>query len=159
MYNNVISSALQGVEGRLVDVEVDVSPGFPSFAIVGLPDSSVKESSDRVRTALKNSGYELPIERITVNLAPAQIRKEGAGYDLAIAIGILGCKNSSLGTNASKVLIIGELSLAGDVRSVKGILPMVHSAKQSGIKKCVVPKINEKEAAIIPGIHVIGVSI
>lgn len=162
MYNNVISSALQGVEGGcLVDVEVDVSPpGFPSFAIVGLPDSSVKESSDRVRTALKNSGYELPIERITVNLAPAQIRKEGgAGYDLAIAIGILGgCKNSSLGTNASKVLIIGELSLAGDVRSVKGILPMVHSAKQSGIKKCVVPKINEKEAAIIPGIHVIGVS-
>lgn len=158
MYNQVKSAALVGVEGHMVTVEVDTSPGFPIFQIVGMPDGSVKESSDRVRTAIKNSDYDFPLERITVNLAPAELRKEGAGYDLAIAVGIMLCKEVIKGTKADDYLILGELSLNGDIRPVNGVLPMVHSALKAGVDKCIVPGRNAKEAAVVEGVEVISVS-
>ena len=157
MYNHVLSAALQGVEGHMVQVEVDISNGFPRFDIVGMPDSAVKESVDRVRTALKNSGFDFPTERITINLAPAELRKEGAGYDLSIALAILTCKQNELLEACKDVLILGELSLNGEVKPVSGVLPMVHSAFKSGIIHCMVPNANKKEAGVISGMQVIGV--
>ncbi len=109
MYNQVKSAALVGVEGFMVTVEVDTSNGLPRFDVVGMPDSSVKESTDRVRTAIKNSNYEFPMERITVNLAPAELRKEGAGYDLAIAVGIMMCKEVIKGKKVEEFIVLGEL--------------------------------------------------
>lgn len=158
MYNQVKSAALVGVEGHMVTVEVDTSSGFPRFDIVGMPDSSVKESTDRVRTAIKNSNYEFPMERITVNLAPAELRKEGAGYDLAIAVGIMLCKEVLKGNKVDDYLVLGELSLNGEIRSVNGVLPMVHSAFEKGLVKCIVPLANAKEAAVVEGVEAIGVS-
>ena len=158
MYNQVKSAALVGVEGHMVTVEVDTSSGFPRFDVVGMPDSSVKESTDRVRTAIKNSNFEFPMERITVNLAPAELRKEGAGYDLAIAIGIMLCKEVIKGNKVDGYLVLGELSLNGEIRAVNGVLPMVHSAFKMGVTKCVVPIDNAKEAAVIEGVEAVGVS-
>lgn len=158
MYNQVKSAALVGVEGHMVTVEVDTSSGFPRFDIVGMPDSSVKESTDRVRTAIKNANYEFPMERITVNLAPAELRKEGAGYDLAIAVGIMLCKEVIKGNKVDEYLVLGELSLNGDIRPVNGMLVMIHSAKKRGLDKCIVPRSNAKEAAVVEGVEVISVS-
>ncbi len=158
MYNQVKSAALVGVEGHMVTVEVDTSSGFPRFDVVGMPDSSVKESTDRVRTAIKNSNYEFPMERITVNLAPAELRKEGAGYDLAIAIGIMLCKEVIKSDMVDDYLVLGELSLNGDIRPVAGVLPMIHSAHAAGLNKCIVPGANAKEAAVVGGVEVIGVN-
>lgn len=158
MYNKVLSAALIGVDGRMVHVEVDISNGFPRFDIVGMPDSAIKESTDRVRTALKNSEFDFPTERITVNLAPAELRKEGAAYDLSIAIGILSCKQKIKPERCENILFLGELSLNGDINNVNGVLPMVHTAFKSGIKRCIVPKGNVKEAAVIEGMEVIGVN-
>ncbi len=157
MYRQVISAALSGVEGHMVAVEIDISSGFPVFQIVGMPDSAVREAADRVRTSVRNSGYEFPLEKITVNLAPAELRKEGAGYDLAMAVGILMCKEVIKKNKVSDCLILGELSLNGDIRPVDGMLPMVHSARESGLKKCLVPVENAKEAAVVEGMEVIGV--
>lgn len=157
MYNQVKSAALVGVEGFMITVEVDTSFGLPRFDVVGMPDSSVKESTDRVRTAVKNAGYEFPMERITVNLAPAELRKEGAGYDLAIAVGIMMCKELVKVDKVDQFLVLGELSLNGDIRPVNGILSMVDSAKRSGISKCIVPMDNAREAAVVEGVEVIGV--
>lgn len=158
MYNQVKSAALVGVEGYMVTVEVDQSNGFPRFDIVGLPDSAVRESSDRVRTAIKNAGYDFPVSRITVNLAPAQLRKEGAGYDLAIALGILMGSDLIKAEKVADYLVLGELSLNGTLRPVNGVLPMVDSARKAGITRCIVPKSNAAEAAVIHGVAVIGVS-
>lgn len=157
MYNQVTSAALMGINGYLVNVEVDVSDGFPRFDLVGLPDSAVKEAIERVRTSVKNSSYTFPYKRITVNLAPADIRKQGPSYDLPIAIGILSCIEVVKDDLLSSTMIIGELSLNGDIRQVTGILPMVYCAFQAGYKRCIVPYANRQEAAVVEGIDIIGV--
>ena len=157
MLSIVKSMALNGLEGYLVDVQVDVSAGMPSWEIVGLPDISVKEAKERVKTAIKNSGYELLSRKIIINLAPANTRKEGSLFDLPIAIGILMdleviCKN-----DISNIALIGELSLDGKLNKLNGILPMCIEAKRLGIKKVIVPKENAKEAAVVKGLKIIGV--
>lgn len=157
MYKQVTSAALIGINGYLVNVEVDISDGFPRFDLVGLPDSAVKESIERVRTSIKNSGYEFPYKRITVNLSPADIRKEGPSYDLPIAVGILACTEKINYLSLKDTLIIGELSLNGHVRRVNGILPIIYCAYQLGYKRCIIPKDNIKEGIVVGGIDVIGV--
>lgn len=156
MLSKVISAALMGINGYRVDVEVDIGNGLPSFDIVGLPDNAVKESRDRVRTAIKNSGYDFPVKKITVNLAPANTRKEGPAFDLPVAAGILICMGIIKRSSVENTMIIGELSLDGSIKSVDGVLPMVYSAKESGVKRCFVPFDNAREAAIVSGIEVVG---
>lgn len=155
MIAKVLSGAVMGVLGYDVDVEVDLSNGLPAFDIVGLPDSAIKESKERVRAAIKNTGYSFPVKRITVNLAPADIRKEGPSFDLPIAVAILVGMNVINAINVKNILISGELSLDGFIKPVKGILPIVHNAYQKGIETCVVPFDNANEAALVKGIDVI----
>ncbi len=138
----------------MVDVEVDIAEqGLPSFTIVGLPDKAVEESKERVRSAIKNSGADFPISRITVNLAPADLPKVGPAYDLPIALGIL-IASGQIAPNISESLFFGELSLDGNLRHTNGILPMANLAREKKSKRIFVPKINEKEAAVVPGIDV-----
>lgn len=157
MLSNVKSMSLHGLEGYVVNVQVDVSAGIPYWEIVGLPDISVRESKERVRSAIKNSGYELQSRRIVVNLAPANTKKEGSFFDLPIAIGVLICMGEIQNLDLENTVFIGELSLDGKINSVNGVLPMSIEAKKLGIKKVIVPNENAKEAAIIKGIEVIGV--
>ena len=157
MYREVKSAALLGINGYIVSVEVDVSEGFPKFDLVGLPDSGVKEAIERVRTSIKNSGYQFPYKRITVNLAPADIKKEGPSYDLPIAVGILACENFINYVSLENTLIIGELSLNGKVSKVNGILPIIYSAYLAGYKRCIIPKDNINEGMVVENIDVIGV--
>ena len=153
------SYALIGLNGIEVIVEVDTSLGeTPRFDIVGLPDVAVKESKERVRAAIKNSGFNFPNKIITVNLAPADVKKEGAQLDLAIAVAILKCSDGSLIRDIVDTVFLGELSLEGSIRAVHGVLPMVLSAKKAGIKRVVLPYENAKEAALVKGVDVIGVS-
>lgn len=147
------SMGLYGLDTFVVEVEADVSPGMPSFDIVGLPDASVKESRDRVRSALKNCGFEFPTGKITVNLAPAHIRKEGPLYDLPILMALLQ-STGQLCVNIDSFVFIGELSLKGDVRGVKGVLPMTIKAKQQGYKAIFVPSVNSAEASVVEGIEI-----
>lgn len=156
MYNKVLSGTLHGVEGRLITVEADVSEGLPVFAMVGFLASEVREASDRVRTALRNSDYLLPPKRITVNLSPADIRKEGSAYDLAISIALLAAYGYIPNERLKNVLIIGELALNGDVRGVRGILSIVDFAKKQGIQTIILPYENRKEAAFIPDIMILA---
>jgi magnesium chelatase family protein len=128
MLAKVLSSAVMGVDAYLVEVEVDIAMGLPTFNTVGLPDTSVKESRDRVKAAIKNSGFDFPSRRITVNLAPADIKKEGASFDLPMACGILAATGLIRPERLKDHLILGELSLDGGVRSIKGALPMAASA-------------------------------
>ncbi|NLI90428.1 MAG: YifB family Mg chelatase-like AAA ATPase [Epulopiscium sp.] len=158
MYCKLTSCALMGVDGLLVTVEVDISNGLPSFDLVGLPDSSVRESKERVRSAIKNSGYPFPVKRITVNLAPADYRKEGSYYDLPIALGILSCMGVVSQNSLNKCMVAGELSLDGSIQSVKGILPIAITAKEAGLKQCLVPLDNATESALVKGIDTIGLS-
>lgn len=158
MLTKTNSIALFGLDGFLVEVEVDISRGMPKFEIVGLPDTSVKESKERVRSAIKNSGYSFPTSVITINLAPAELKKEGAGLDLAIAVGLLRATNSGFTKDISKVAFIGELSLEGGVRSVSGTLPLVLTAKQLGFTSIVIPEQNKQEAQYVDGIEIIAVS-
>lgn len=155
MVSIVKSSAVNGINGIIIDVEVDLEKGLPAFDIVGLPDSAVKESKERVRSAIKNSGIDFPIKRITVNLAPADIKKEGPAFDLPIAAGIL-CSAGVI-KNVSGFMVVGELSLDGGVRPVNGVLPMVHSALKNGIEKFIVPEKNAEEAALCQNAKVYGV--
>ena len=157
MIAKIISGALIGIDGYIINVEVDMSQGLPGIDIVGLPDSAVKESKERVKTAIKNTNYSLPARRITINLAPADIRKEGPVFDLPIAVGLLVCMGVIDYKKISDVFIIGELSLDGTIRPVNGILPMVYSAFKNNIKKCIVPLDNANEAAILEDMQVIGV--
>ncbi|NOU93450.1 YifB family Mg chelatase-like AAA ATPase [Paenibacillus sp. LMG 31456] len=154
MYGKVISACLHGVEGKLVEVEVDLSNGLPQMNIVGLPDSAVKESMERVRAAIKNCGYTFPLQRITVNLAPADVRKEGAAFDLAIALGILSTSGQLVLEQLQDTLILGELALDGSVRPVPGVLSMMANAKEKGIQRVIVPRHNAEEAALIAGMSV-----
>ncbi|MCR8630829.1 YifB family Mg chelatase-like AAA ATPase [Paenibacillus radicis (ex Xue et al. 2023)] len=158
MYGKVISACLHGVEGKLVEVEVDLSNGLPQMNIVGLPDSAVKESMERVRAAIKNCGYTFPLQRITVNLAPADVRKEGAAFDLAIALGILATSGQLKLEQPEDTLILGELALDGSVRPVPGVLSMMANAKDKGIERVIVPRHNAEEAALIAGMKVSSLS-
>lgn len=157
MLAKVMSAALMGINGYRVDVEVDISNGLPAFDIVGLPDNAVKESRERVRTAIKNSGYDFPVKRITVNLAPANTRKEGPAFDLPIAMGILVCMGVIKSEAVSETMFLGELSLDGGVKNVDGVLPMIYSARENGVRRCFVPADNVREAAIVEGIEAVGV--
>jgi magnesium chelatase family protein len=149
--------SLLGIDALLVEVEVDLSPGLPAFATVGLPDSVVRESKDRVKTALQNSGYPFPQERITVNLAPAHLKKEGAGFDLPIAVGILAALGLVNPRNVEDVVMVGELSLDGRVKPVTGGLPMAIQAHGSGYRKILLPNGSAREAAVVDGISVFSV--
>ena len=147
------SMGIFGLETFNVRVEADVAMGFPGFDIVGLPDASVKESRDRVRSALRNCGFEIPDGKITINLAPAHIRKEGSVYDLPILMALLKY-SGQLVADISNSVFIGELSLSGDVRSVNGVLPMTMKAKEEGFQNIYVPYHNKNEAAVVKGINV-----
>ena len=144
-----------GLTGYLIEVQVDVSSGLPSWEVVGLPDVSVKEAKERVKTAIKNSEIEFPSRRILVNLAPANTKKEGSLFDLPIAIGILIATEAIENSNVSNFIFIGELSLNGKLNKVKGILPMCIEASRLGIKNVILPEENAKEAAIVKDINVI----
>lgn len=154
MLSIIHSAALLGIDAYAVNVEVDLSSGLPAFDIVGLPDSAVKESRERVRTAIKNTGLSFPTKRITVNLAPADTKKEGASFDLPIAAGILTAMGTLPAEALDEYLLAGELSLDGSLRPVNGILPMVYGALQNGITKCFVPYENAEEAALVEGMEV-----
>lgn len=158
MIFKVKSCALYGINGYLVDVEIDLSNGLPGFDVVGLPDTAVKESRERVRAAIKNSEYQFPQKRITVNLAPADIKKEGSIFDLAIAAGILQSTADISCEYMEGIAFLGELSLDGTVKGIKGILPMCIELKSCGIKKIIVSAENADEAALIKDIEVYGVS-
>lgn len=147
------SMGLFGMDSYLVEVEADVSGGLVAFDIVGLPDTAVKESRERVRTAMRNCGFGFPLSRITVNLAPADIRKEGPLYDLPILVSLLKA-TGQLEADISSSAFIGELSLAGEVRGTNGVLPMVIKAKESGFREVFVPFVNGAEGAVIDGIDV-----
>ena len=150
------SMALHGLEGFLIDVQVDISAGMPAWDIVGLPDTSVREAKERVRTAIKNSGYELFSRKIVVNLAPADIKKEGSLFDLPIAVGILISLDVIYAKNIEDILMIGELSLSGNINPINGALPICIEAKKLGIKKVILPQANAKEASVIDGIEILG---
>lgn len=150
------SMSLHGLDGYLVEVQVDVSLGLPFWEIVGLPDTSVKEAKDRVKTAIKNSGLEFNEKRIIVNLAPADMKKEGSSFDLPIAVGILLATELVKANKIYKTAFIGELSLDGKINRVNGILPMCIEASKLGIERLVIPKENANEAGVVDGIEIIG---
>ncbi len=153
MLAKVTSCAVVGLDGVLIEVEVDISRGLPSMTIVGLPDAAVQESRERVRAAIKNSGFPFPSTRLTVNLAPADIRKAGPAYDLPIAVGILLASEQIFG-NVDKAIVMGELSLDGGVRHISGTLPMASLAKQEGFTTLFVPAEDAAEASLIEGLTV-----
>lgn len=161
MLSIVKSIALQGLNGYLISIEVDISCGLPCFEIVGLPDASVKEAKERVRTAIKNSGVEFLSRRIVVNLAPANIRKEGSRFDLPIALGILiasgKIENLRLEEFLNESIFIGELSLDGTVEKVNGVLPICIEARKLGIKRIILSNKNSKEAAIVEGLEILPI--
>lgn len=156
MYRQVLSGTLHGVEGTLITVEADVSEGLPVFNMVGFLASEVREASDRVKTALKNAGYLVPPKRITVNLSPADVRKEGSFFDLPISIALLAAYGYIPEEGLRNTLLIGELSLNGDIRGVRGILPIVDFARKQGIRTVILPYGNRKEASFIPDVEIFG---
>ncbi len=158
MLSSVPSCGLSGIEGFAVEVEVNLAHGMPLFEIVGLPDASVKESRERVRAALKNSGFLFPAERLTVNLAPADMKKEGPAFDLPIALGIMACMGVIDQEALGDVCVLGELSLNGAVRSVRGALPMVISMMERGVRRFLLPQDNAGEVSCIEGAQIIPVS-
>ena len=162
MLSIIKSIALEGLQGYLVSTQVDVSSGLPNFEIVGLPDITVKESKERIKTAIKNSSLDFPSRKIVVNLSPANKRKEGSMFDLPIAIGVLIATENIVNPNLKKYLedtiIIGELSLNGNIEKINGILPICIEAKKLGIKRIILPKANSREACIIDGIDILPVN-
>ncbi|MBI4199679.1 MAG: YifB family Mg chelatase-like AAA ATPase [Chloroflexi bacterium] len=156
MLAKVRTCAMVGLEGEIVEVEVDISPGLPAFNIVGLPDTAVQEARERVRAAIRNSGCEFPLKRITVNLAPADLKKEGPAYDLPIAVGVL-LSSQQLPGDLGSTVFLGELSLDGRLRHTNGILPMVAVARQRGFTTVFVPAVNSREAALVEGVQVAAV--
>jgi magnesium chelatase family protein len=156
MLAKVWSGTVLGVDGLLVEVEVDLSPGLPMWSLVGLPDAAVKESKDRVRAALKNSGFPFPGERITINLAPADLRKEGSAYDLPLAVGLLAALGRVKPEPLADYLIAGELSLDGLVKPVNGALPLALAAQAAGLKGLILPPENGPQAAVVEGLTVLA---
>jgi magnesium chelatase family protein len=157
MYVKMIGASVSGVEGRLIRVEVDICSGLPQVNIVGLPDPAVRESVERVRAAVHNGGLKFPLDRITVNLAPADMRKEGSAFDLAIAAGILCASGQLAAERLDGSLLIGELALNGEVRSVPGVLAMTEQARKAGLQRVIVPHSAVAEARLIDGIDVEGI--
>lgn len=155
MLSIVKSMGLHGLDGYLIEVQIDVSSGLPAWEVVGLPDVSVKEAKERVKAAIKNSEIEFPSRKILVNLAPANTKKEGSLFDLPIAIGILIATEVIENANINNYIFIGELSLNGKLNKVKGILPMCIEASRLGIKNVILPEENAREAAIVKDINVI----
>lgn len=158
MISNIKTISLSGIEGTLVEVQTDITGGLPTFEIVGLPDTSVRESKERIKSAIKNSNIEFPSRRIIINLAPASTKKEGTSYDLPIAIGILLAQNEIINNKLENTIFIGELSLDGKINRINGVLPMCIEAINLGIRKVILPKANEREAAVIKNLEIIGVS-
>lgn len=154
MLSRVTSATLLGIEGCTVTVEVDFRPGFPGFSIVGLPDTGVRESRERVISAIRNTGFSFPPQKITVNLAPAYLKKEGPSFDLAIAVGILIASESILPKLNQSYALLGELGLNGELRPVHGVLPCTLGLKKEGIQSLIVSKRNAREAALVKGISI-----
>ena len=153
----VRTAAVFGIEASTVQVEVDVSWGLPNFGIVGLPDTSVRESRDRVRTAIRNSGFEFPVHRVTVNLAPADVRKAGSSFDLPIALGVLAASGAVARRNVDDVMLLGELSLDGGIHAARGVLPIAAAARRQHFRAMLLPKPNRDEAAVVEGLQLFPV--
>ncbi len=158
MLARVQSCAVLGLDGVIVEVEVDTSRGLPKIIVVGLPDAAVQESKERVQSAIKNSQMEFPRKHITVNLAPASVRKAGPVYDLPIALGILAASGQIPAAGLDGSLILGELSLDGSVRHVRGVLPMAALAREQGIRRLFVPQADAAEARLIPDLEILPVA-
>src|SRR5262245_8259462 len=158
MLANLRTAAVFGVDATAVHVEVDVGFGFPSFTMVGLPDTSVRESRDRVRSAIRNSGFEFPPHRVTVNLAPADVRKAGASFDLPIALGILAASGVVERRLIADLVLLGELSLDGSINATRGVLPIAAAARREGLRGILLPTGNASEAAIVTGLQIFAVS-
>jgi magnesium chelatase family protein len=156
LLSKVLSSATYGIEAYLVEVETHVEKQVPGFIIVGLPDNAVKESRERVIAAIKNSGIQFPVKKITINLAPADIKKEGSAFDLPIAVGILSALELIPLESLNDTIFLGELSLDGSLRHIKGALPIAVEAKSKSIKRVVLSSDSAQEAAIVDGIEVYG---
>lgn len=152
----VYSASVQGLDAIPIEVEVDISNGLPSLTIVGLPDKAIEESKERVRSSIKNSDINFPVKKLTINLAPADLKKEGPAYDLPIAIGTL-IADEQIPNNLEKVLFCGELALDGGLRHINGILPIVLMAKEKGFKRVFIPEINKDEAVLVGGIEIVPV--
>ena len=148
-FSTVVSAATEGLAVEFVHVEADVSNGLPVFHMVGYLASEVKESGERVRTAIKNSGFDFPAKRTVINLSPATMRKRGASFDLPIAVAVLTALGELSGSRIQNTLIIGEMGLDGSVRKVPGILPIVAEAKEREVRRCIVPEENKAEAALV----------
>jgi len=158
MHFKTFSAAVFGIDAYLVEVEVDVGSSRPGdFNVVGLPDIAVKESRERIKAALKNCGHEFPLQSVTVNLAPADVRKEGSAFDLPMGLSILGCQGTFFGKRLDQIIFLGELSLDGQVRPVRGALSAALAARENRIAAVVVPEANAREAAVVEGIEVYGV--
>src|SRR5215472_103918 len=157
MLAKVNSAALYGIDALRVEVEIDLASGLPQLATVGLPEGAVKESKDRIRAAVKNCGYTFPAKRITINLAPADIKKEGSAYDLPMAVGILAAEGLIQKNLLDDYLLIGELSLDGSVKPVRGALPIAMAAKKENYRGLILPEANASEAAVVHEIEVLGV--
>ena len=157
MYSTIITGGLHGLDCYLARVEVDCSRGLPGFEMVGLLGSEVKEARERIRVALRNAEIELPPMRITVNISPASLHKAGTFYDLPVAAGILAAQGRILSEDVERIMIAGELGLNGEVRPVRGILPMVLEARKKGLERCIIPEENVEEARMVEGIHLRGI--
>ncbi|MEA2375320.1 MAG: magnesium chelatase family protein, partial [Thermoleophilaceae bacterium] len=158
MLANIATFALEGMDSREVTVEVDLRRGLPAFAIVGLPDAAVREARERVRAALLNSGLEFPLQRLTANLAPADVRKAGPSFDLALAVAVLAAGDQLPGCELGDYAVCGELSLGGTLRPVHGAVAIAAGARRAGYKRLIVPVENAAEAALVPDIEVFGVT-
>jgi magnesium chelatase family protein len=157
MLARALSAYVIGIDAHLIEVEVDIAArGLPHFSMVGLPDAAMKESRDRIKAALKNIGFNFPLKQITINLAPADMKKEGSSFDLPIAVGIVAAEGIIPANPLSDYIIAGELSLDGRVKPVKGALSIALEAKKKGVKGVILPKENVAEAAVVAGIEVYG---
>ncbi len=157
MLAKVNSAALYGIDALRIEVEIDLSAGLPQLATVGLAEGAVRESKDRIRAAVKNCGYTFPAKKITINLAPADLKKEGSAYDLPMAVGILAAEGVIQKDRLKEYCLVGELSLDGEVKPVRGVLPVAAAVKREGLKGLILPSMNGPEAAVIQGIEVLGV--
>ena len=160
MLSMVKTISLNGLEGHLIDVQTDITSGIPAFEIVGLPDTTVKEAKERVKTAIKNLKYQFPSKKILINLAPASLRKGGSRFDLPIAIGILlalGIISPNVQNSLYNTIFIGEMSLSGKINAINGVLPMCIEARNLGIKRVILPAANSYEAAVVKDLEIIPV--
>ena len=156
MLAKIISASLYGIDALRVEVEVDIASGLPQLATVGLAEGAVRESKDRIRAALKNCGYSFPAKKITINLAPADVKKEGSGYDLPMAVGILAAEGLVKKDRLQEYFMVGELSLDGEIKSVRGALPVAVAAKAEGLRGLILPATNASEAAVVQEVEVLG---